>query len=47
VLLLGVAWMLGERIAPQQWLTYGPVWLAVVLLVIEGLLSLRQPKPAA
>ena len=47
VLLLGVAWMLGERIAPQQWLTYGPVWLAVGLLVIEGLLSLRQPKPAA
>jgi chloramphenicol-sensitive protein RarD len=47
VLLLGVAWMLGERIAPQQWLTYGPVWLAVGLLVIEGLLSLRRTKPEA
>lgn len=47
VLLLGVAWVLGERMAPSQWFTYSPVWLAVGLLVAEGLLSLRRtPKQA-
>lgn len=42
VLLVGVALLLGERIAPGQWWTYGPVWLAVGLLVLEGLRKLRR-----
>ncbi|MDP3702226.1 MAG: EamA family transporter RarD [Hylemonella sp.] len=45
VLLVGVALLLGERIAPGQWWTYGPVWLAVGLLVLEGLLKLRRQTP--
>lgn len=42
VLLVGVALLLGERIAPGQWWTYGPVWLAVGLLILEGLRKLRR-----
>lgn len=42
VLLVGVALLLGERIAPGQWWTYGPIWLAVGLLVLEGLRKLRR-----
>ena len=37
VLLVAVALLLGERIAAGQAWTYGPIWLAVGLLVIEGL----------
>lgn len=47
VLLVGVALLLGERIAPTQWWTYGPVWLAVGLLVLEGLLKLRPDRAPA
>jgi chloramphenicol-sensitive protein RarD len=36
VLLVGVALLLGETIAHDEWLTYLPIWLAVVVLVIEG-----------
>ncbi len=36
VLLLGVALLLGESIKPGEWLTYIPIWLAVVVLVFEG-----------
>jgi chloramphenicol-sensitive protein RarD len=36
VLLLGVALLLGESIGPREWLTYIPIWLAVVVLVFEG-----------
>jgi chloramphenicol-sensitive protein RarD len=43
VLLVLVALLLGERIEQQEWLTYIPIWVAVLLLVIEGLLSLRKP----
>ncbi len=47
VLLVGVALLLGERLAPGQWGTYGPVWLAVALLVLEGLIQRKvQPVPA-
>ena len=35
-LLVGVALLLGEGIAPGQWLTYVPIWSAVVVLVAEG-----------
>jgi len=37
VLLVGVALLLGERMAAEQWWTYGPIWAAVVVLVGEGL----------
>lgn len=47
VLLVMVALLLGESIAQDQWLTYLPIWLAVVVLVLEGIRHLlrqrRQP----
>jgi chloramphenicol-sensitive protein RarD len=36
VLLVGVALLLGESISNDEWLTYLPIWLAVVVLIIEG-----------
>lgn len=36
VLLAFASMMLGERIGQDEWLTYIPIWLAVLLLVIEG-----------
>lgn len=46
VLLLGVALLLGESIKPGEWLTYVPIWLAVLVLVFEGFKHLvRQRKP--
>lgn len=42
VLLLAVALLLGERLEPREFLTYGPIWLAVGFLVLEGMLFLRR-----
>lgn len=42
VLLALVALLLGESIAPQQWPTYGPIFAAVAVLVVDGALRLRQ-----
>lgn len=39
VLLVFVALLLGEQIKSHEWLTYIPVWIAVVLLIIEGSLA--------
>ena len=36
VLLVGVALLLGESIGRDEWATYVPIWLAVVVLVFEG-----------
>ncbi|PAA96618.1 EamA family transporter RarD [Serratia fonticola] len=36
VLLVIAALLLGETINANQWLTYIPIWLAVMLLVLEG-----------
>ncbi len=36
VLLVAVALLLGESISADQWLTYLPIWLAVLVLVFEG-----------
>lgn len=36
VLLVGVALLLGESISRDEWLTYLPIWLAVMVLVGEG-----------
>ena len=46
VLLLGVALLLGESICPGEWLTYIPIWLAVLVLVFEGFKHLvRHLRP--
>jgi chloramphenicol-sensitive protein RarD len=39
VLLVFVALLLGEHIKSHEWLTYIPIWMAVLLLIIEGALS--------
>ncbi|KAA0967927.1 EamA family transporter RarD [Pseudomonas sp. ANT_H12B] len=44
VLLLGVALLLGESIKAGEWLTYIPIWLAVVVLVFEGFKHLVRLK---
>ncbi|MFJ3485799.1 EamA family transporter RarD [Pseudomonas sp. NPDC090202] len=36
VLLVGVSLLLGESIQRDEWMTYGPIWLAVMVLVTEG-----------
>lgn len=36
VLLVLVSLLLGERIQPGEWLTYVPIWAAVLVLVLEG-----------
>lgn len=41
VLLVFVALLLGESIKGGEWLTYIPVWIAVLLLIVEGALGLR------
>lgn len=38
VLLFGVAWLLlNESMEPAAWFTYVPIWIAIVLLVAQGL----------
>ncbi|WP_116472711.1 EamA family transporter RarD [Zobellella maritima] len=44
VLLVGVALLLGESIAPHEWLTYIPTWLAMGLLVLEGIRHLSARR---
>jgi chloramphenicol-sensitive protein RarD len=44
VLLLFVAFLLGETISGTEYFTYGPIWLAVGFLVIEGVLFLLRPR---
>jgi chloramphenicol-sensitive protein RarD len=46
VLLLFVALLLGETISGPEYFTYGPIWLAVGFLVVEGSLFLVRKKPA-
>lgn len=46
VLLLGVALLLGESIKGGEWLTYIPIWMAVLVLMFEGFKHLmRQRRP--
>ncbi|AEB84646.1 EamA family transporter RarD [Alicycliphilus denitrificans] len=42
VLLALVALLLGESIGAAQWPTYGPIFAAVAVLVVDGALRLRQ-----
>jgi chloramphenicol-sensitive protein RarD len=44
VLLLGVALLLGESIKPGEWLTYIPIWMAVLVLVFEGFKHLMRHR---
>jgi len=44
VLLLGVALLLGESIKSGEWLTYIPIWMAVVVLVFEGFKHLVRQR---
>lgn len=44
VLLVAVALLLGESIRADQWLTYIPIWLAVVVLVLEGIKHLLRQR---
>jgi chloramphenicol-sensitive protein RarD len=39
VLLVFVALLLGEQIKSHEWLTYIPIWIAVLLLITEGSLA--------
>lgn len=47
VLLAISALLLGENIPPEQWPSYGPIFLAVLVLIGDGMLRLRRPSPAA
>eukprot|EP01035_Chromulina_nebulosa_P003109 gene3109-4246_t len=42
VLLVVVAFLIGESIAKQEWPTYIAIWLALSLLAVEGLLKLYR-----
>ncbi len=44
VLLAFASIALGERVEAEEWLTYIPIWGAVLLLVIEGALHLIKQK---
>lgn len=41
VLLVVVAFILGEKVSQSELFTYGPIWLAVLLLVVEGARTLE------
>lgn len=47
VLMVAVALLIGERIAPSDWLTYIPIWLAVGLLILEGTKHIRRSVASA
>lgn len=44
VLLAFASFMLGEKIQADEWLTYIPIWLAVLVLIVEGGLYLWVQK---
>lgn len=44
VLLVLVSLMMGERVTPDEWLTYIPIWCAVLVLIIEGVLHIFHQK---
>lgn len=41
VLMVAVALLIGEQIQTHEWLTYIPIWLAVGLLVLDGMRHMR------
>jgi len=44
VLLVGVSLLLGESIGRDQWWTYLPIWMAVLVLVFEGAKHLTRHR---
>jgi chloramphenicol-sensitive protein RarD len=44
VLLAFASIVLGERVETGEWLTYIPIWIAVLLLVIEGTIHIIKQK---
>ena len=44
VLLAGASVAMGERIEAGEWFTYIPIWFAVLLLIIEGVLHLYKQQ---
>ncbi|MFD2015190.1 hypothetical protein ACFSJQ_03925 [Vibrio olivae] len=44
VLLFWVALMLGESFSDGDWLTFIPIWLAVLCLALNGWLAFRQRR---
>ena len=44
VLLAAASMALGEHIAPDEWLTYIPIWFAVLVLVFEGIQHLYKQQ---
>lgn len=44
VLLVGVAFLLGERLGTRETLTYALIWLAVGLLVVEGAVRVARQR---
>ncbi len=47
VLLFWVAFLLlGEPVSAQEWFTYLPIWVAVLLLACEGALALGRKEPS-
>ena len=47
VLLAFASIALGERVEGAEWLTYIPIWLAVMLLVVEGVIYKKKKKAQA
>lgn len=43
-LLIVVSLWLGERVHPSQWLTYGCIFAAILILIVEGVRNLRYAK---
>ena len=44
VLLALASLMMGEEIGSEEWLTYIPIWLAVLVLVLEGAVHVYQQR---
>lgn len=44
VLLAAASIALGEQVKPDEWLTYIPIWFAVLVLVVEGCLHLYKQQ---
>ncbi|MBO1900490.1 EamA family transporter RarD [Leucobacter weissii] len=45
-LLVVVSLAIGERISGEEWVIYGAIWSAVLVLVVGGAVSLRRPGEA-
>lgn len=44
VLLVGVAFLIGEAISPSEWPTYVAIWLALGVLALEGVIGVAKKK---